>query len=81
MPKKGWNRKYDYNAVLEYIIRHKRENDGNSPGIRQIVNACNLGSTSVAAYILDTLEAQGSITRTSDVHGIIVTGGQWSYQP
>jgi SOS-response transcriptional repressor LexA len=64
--------------VRQYIIEHKRANDGNSPSIRQIMIACAIPSSSVVDYYLDKLEAANVIRRKS--RRIEVTGGRWTYQ-
>lgn len=69
---------YDRRAVLSYIIAHKRLNDGLSPSLREICRACNIPSTSTAAYILADLELAGEISLASGKKGIKVAGGKWS---
>jgi SOS-response transcriptional repressor LexA len=68
--------------VLAFIIRHKREHDGNSPSFRQIMNACCVGSTSVVEYHLNRLEDKGFIRRvrtgkSGAATSIEVIGGKW----
>ncbi len=78
---KGLYREHDYNRVFQYICRHKAEHDGNSPTVREIMWGCGISSTSVALYILRSLENDGritmqggSVTRTRSIQ---VVGGRW----
>jgi hypothetical protein len=65
--------------MLKYIIQFKRENDGLSPTIRSIQEACNLSSTSLVFRHLVALERDGQIERRKNI-GIVVIGGQWTLQ-
>ena len=47
--------------VLEFIIKFKTENDGNSPTFREIMAGVGLSSTSEVKYWLERLVAQGRI--------------------
>ena len=64
--------------VYNYIVRHKSENDGNSPSLRQIMAVCHVTSTSVVANIIQRLERAGKISRIGGV--ISVTGGRWTLE-
>ena len=64
-------------TIYAYIIEHKAQHDGLAPTIRDICDVCAISSTSVAAYYLDKLQAQGKIRRCYGVPGIEVVGGKW----
>jgi len=63
-------------AILNFIIRYKRENDGSSPTIRMIQQGCGISSTSMVHFYRRKLEELGLIA--FDGRSIIVTGGIWS---
>ena len=70
--------KYDYDKIFEYICNYKKENDGNSPTIRDIRDEFNVSSTSVVDYILNKLEEKNLIFRPRNKsRGINVVGGKW----
>ncbi len=62
-------------GVYKYIIKYKRDNDGLSPSMREIM-AQGVSSTSVVAWHLAKLEDEGKIS-CNGVRGIKVTGGEW----
>jgi hypothetical protein len=61
--------------IFEFIIKHKQDNDGNSPTIRKICNACDISSTSVVDFHLRALIYEGKIIKQNGI--ISVVGGQW----
>jgi SOS-response transcriptional repressor LexA len=64
--------------VYRYIVAYKRVHDGCAPTIRDICDACNISSTSVAAYYLRQLEAAGRIEwQGGAARTIEVVGGRW----
>jgi len=69
------------NEVLNYIIGFKRNHDGCSPSIRQIVASTVYSSTSSVHYALERLEKQKKITltHTGESRQIMVIGGKWIY--
>ncbi len=71
--------KHNRQTVLNYIIRYKKNNDGNSPTIREIMYACSIASTSNTSYILRDLQASGKVIILPRSRGIKVTGGKWTY--
>lgn len=73
--------KHSRKAVLDYIITYKREHDGNSPSLRQMMTACRVTSTSNMSYILADLQKGGQIVVNPGSRGIEVIGGRWSYTP
>lgn len=70
--------------IYAYIIRYKLSHDGNSPSYRQIVDACDLSSTSVVSDHLDVLRRQGRIRllneKNSTARCIAVVGGRWEIE-
>lgn len=72
-------RKHDYNAIYHFIVKYKRENDGLSPTLEQIMLACRVNSKSNMSSILRILEDEGKIVVNSKIsRGIQVIGGKWS---
>jgi SOS-response transcriptional repressor LexA len=71
--------KHDPNQVFSFILKFKASNDGISPTIRQICEACGISSTSVVAKILKRLEQRGWITLEPrfQTRNIKVVGGHW----
>ncbi len=70
-------------TIYQYIVQHKREHDGNSPSIREIMGACEIPSPSVAKYYLDIMETRNMIRRGDDKgksRRIEVIGGAWTMQ-
>lgn len=73
--------KYDFDAILAFLIKYKQEHDGNSPTFRQIMAEFDIPSTSIISYVLDQMEAEGMIKLLGKRHrGIEVVGGSWSYE-
>lgn len=65
--------------ALVAIIRHKTDNDGNSPAYRDIAAAIGLKSTSTVFELLQTLQQKGYITTTPNKKAQIhVHGGGWT---
>ena len=65
--------------LYNYIVRYKRENDGNSPSIRDIMADLSYSSPSVVDFHLRGLVASGRIRITSGrSRSITVPGGEWS---
>lgn len=50
-------------AVLNYIVKYKLENNGRSPSVREIMKGCGFRSTCVAHYHLGRLQSVGLIER------------------
>ena len=72
------------NEILSYIIGYKREHDGCSPTLRQIIANTSYTSTSTVVYNLSVLERQGRIKYASEngeSRRIMVIGGEWTYSP
>ena len=65
----------DRHGVYKYIIKYKRDNDGLSPSMREIM-AQGVSSTSVVTWHLNKLEQEGKIN-CNGIRGIKVTGGEW----
>lgn len=72
-------------ATLNFIIRFKAGNCGDSPTIREIMRGVGIPSTSSAAYTLLRLEQRGYICRGlgngARTNRIEVVGGRWVYEP
>ena len=74
---------HDPQAIFEFICEYKRTHDGNSPSIREIMQACDISSTSVTNWHLKQLERRGLIglpESYAQSRSIRVVGGQWTYQ-
>lgn len=56
---------YDYDEVLNFVCSFWEQNL-RSPSIRDVVSGCELTSTSVANYILDSLAEDGKIVFIHD---------------
>lgn len=69
-------------AVLNYIIRFKRDNGGDSPTVREIMRGVGIPSTSSVLYSLNALDRAGLITRAGQRRNdrIAVKGGEWVYR-
>lgn len=64
--------------LYHFVIRYKRENDGLSPTVAEMIDGCSLASTSHVIRILDQLEAAGLIHRVlRSSRGILIIGGRW----
>lgn len=73
--------KYDRRQIFQFIIDYKRKHDGNSPTLREIMEANAISSSSAMRHILKQMEEQGSIIygQDGDSRSIQVVGGQWNY--
>lgn len=65
--------------IYDFIIKRKKQHDGNSPSVREIARHCDIPSTSIVNYHLGKLAEQGLIELSGNgkARMIIVTGGQW----
>lgn len=64
--------------LYQWIIEYKRDNDGNSPALQDIIDAGHAGSTSVAGYKVRQLVDAGLLTtRGNKARQICVVGAQW----
>jgi len=77
-------KRHQYADVFDWIVKYKREHDGNSPTMREIQDGCSIPSTSTVSYILIRLEEQNLITLTDPIgrsrsRSICVIGGHWSF--
>jgi SOS-response transcriptional repressor LexA len=69
--------------LFRFIVDFKSEHDGNSPTIREIMQACGITSTSVCSYNLKLLARSGRIRLCRDgvrASRIEVVGGHWSHE-
>lgn len=73
--------KHDRRQILQYIIQYKRDHDGNSPKLREIMQANGVSSTNTMSYILKKMEEEGVIYYGGydEPRAIQVVGGQWTY--
>jgi len=73
--------KHNRRKILQYIIDYKRTHDGNSPTVREIMDANGVSSSSAMHYILLEMEDSGMIRFGSafESRSIQVVGGQWTY--
>lgn len=70
-----------HRAVFDFIVRYKKENDGNSPSITEIGAKFKINSKSHVMYILSRLHNYGLIRLESKAHrSIQVIGGKWIYE-
>lgn len=70
--------------LFDFIVAYKVEHDGNSPTYREMMAATGLTSTSMVAWHLEKLEAEGLIERPQQVGNsrvIEVVGGEWNPPP
>jgi SOS-response transcriptional repressor LexA len=69
--------------IYKYIVTYKRDHDGNSPTIREIMEECEISSTSMVVFYLNKLVGKGLIRRPEPLMGsrfttkIEVVGGKW----
>ena len=66
--------------LFDFIVDYKGKHDGNSPTYREMMLATGLTSTSMVAWHLEKLEAEGLIERPQQVGNsrvIEVVGGRW----
>jgi SOS-response transcriptional repressor LexA len=61
--------------VYDFIVEYKTKHEGNSPSFAEIMEGCQLNSTSQVNYYLDQLEIEGRIRR--DGVKSIYIGGKW----
>jgi len=71
---------HDPETIYNFIVKFKKEHDGNSPTIREIGTACGVSSTSAVVYILKILARQERITLWG-TRGITVVGAEWREKP
>jgi SOS-response transcriptional repressor LexA len=65
--------------VYHFIVQYKKGHDGNSPTIREIMDGCELTSTSLVRYYLIELARHGLIRMPEKgaAAKIEVIGGYW----
>jgi len=63
--------------ILCFILDYKRDHDGNSPTIREIVAGTDYNSFAGVERSLERLEENGNITRYGKGRRIMVAGGIW----
>lgn len=71
-----------HQSVFGFIVDYKCRHDGNSPSIREIMEVCDISSTSMVSYALRRLERVGVIKLEGDARTsrrIEVVGGHWTF--
>jgi len=63
--------------ILGFIFDYKRDHDGNSPTIREIVAGTDYNSFAGVERSLERLEERGNIKRYGKGRRIMVAGGIW----
>lgn len=67
--------------IMDYLIDYKLANDGNSPTLRKIQDACDISSLSTLSYHLRVMEDCGTlrllIGDKDTMQGICINGGKW----
>ena len=69
----------EYN-LYTFIVKFKREHDGNSPTYRQMASAIGKKSTSYVSFLLEGLRKKGYIkpaTSENENRLVEVVGGRW----
>lgn len=73
--------KYDPNEIFAWIVAYKKEHNGNSPAVFDIMHGCRVSSKSVVFALLRRLEDAGRIRlgrRCGLARSIEVVGGTWT---
>jgi SOS-response transcriptional repressor LexA len=72
---------HDIQKIFDWIVKYKREHDGNSPSLREMMRACGIVSTSTMTSRIDEMEAQGLIALAGRGKSrcIVVIGGEWRF--
>ncbi len=70
-------RQSNLDRMFGTIVEFKKENNGNSPSIREIMSKTEIGSTSYVLRGLKVLEDQGKI-KFLGVRNITIVGSTWS---
>jgi hypothetical protein len=71
--------------IFWYIVEYKRNHDGNSPTMREIMVGCGISTTSMVYLYLNQMKAAGLIRRPEPESGIRcsasieVVGGEWTF--
>lgn len=69
-------------AIFQFVMQYKKEHDGNSPSMREIVEGCGFDNVSVVYNGVKRLVQRGKfkdpVYRRS--RGIEVVGGRWVYE-
>lgn len=71
--------KYDRLTVFNFIVDYKTRNDGTSPSMREIMEACDISTLSIVHYILADLVDMNLIEK-GGTRNIKVVGGSWVYE-
>lgn len=76
----NFNTVHDRDTVFRFIVDYKRENDGISPSIEEIMATCGISSKSACQYILKGLQRDGRIILGAPraTRNIRIPGGRWT---
>lgn len=70
---------YYGSLVYKIIVEFKREHDGISPTVREIMTHAGINGYQTVVDALDELEEAGRIRKLKNLsRGIMVNGGRWS---
>jgi len=65
--------------MMDYIIGYKEQNNGLSPTVREIGDACGMSSTSLVNHHLEELVRIGELKRIGSSRNLSVVGGRWTF--
>jgi SOS-response transcriptional repressor LexA len=65
--------------VFDFILHYKRENDGASPSLDEILAGAKISSKSMAKFYIDELVRFKKIRRKG-TRNLFVYGGRWTFQ-
>ena len=63
--------------VYAFVRDYQQRTAGRAPTVREICAGLALKSTSLVAYYVDKLVAEGRLEREEGARGIRVKGGEW----
>ena len=64
--------------LMEFIVAYKQANDGLSPTVRDMMDGCNLSSSSLVNHHIEVLVKQGKLRRVGYHRNLAVVGGRWT---
>ena len=82
MNRRTYKRRYSSRKVFDFIVRHKRSHDGNSPSLSEIGVFMSINSGSTVRNLLKDLVDEGKIKipgGSGSARQIEVVGGEWTY--
>lgn len=68
------------NRIFDFIVAYKRQNDGNSPTLREIGEQFNVSTSVVSSHLNKLIEA-GKLAKPefNSSRNIVVVGARWIY--